>query len=130
MKRYITIAVGKQEAQATLLEESCFSKSFWNALPVEGELHYAKIEEKEVFFMIPLFFRVEEPKPVTFEQGTVAYWPNRQFICIYYGEKPLSLFGYAILAKITGNLEGIIQEGEEVKFHQGKKVCIRRGRNL
>lgn len=125
--KQIKIVIGKQEAKAILSEENNVREAIWNALPIEGDLHYAKIEENEVFFIVPLFLKLEIPRPVIFERGTIAYWPNRQFICIYYGERSLPLFGYFILAKITENLEGIKKEGEEVKHKQGKKVYICRG---
>jgi len=70
------------------------------ALPIEGR---TALWKEEVYFEIPVKMGDEKAKPKV-EQGTIAFWPMGNALCIFYGEsQPYSPVN--IVGKVTGNLE-------------------------
>ena len=127
MTKYLKIKFDKEEALAIMLEKEApkTCNAIWNLLPISGELHYAKFAGKEVFFIIPLVMDFEKATPVTtLEPGSVAYWPNRQFICIYYGKLQKEEENVVVFAKIIKKLDKISKKLDEIRFRQGKKIYI------
>lgn len=56
-------------------------------LPLKIGLRYAKIAGQEVFGIVPFILPLENTARVSdLEPGTVAYYPDRQVICIYHGK--------------------------------------------
>ena len=69
-------------------------------LPLEGR---AALWMEEVYFEVPLKLGEEKAQP-TVEQGTIAFWPMGNALCIFYGEtQPYSPVN--IVGKVTENLE-------------------------
>jgi hypothetical protein len=69
-------------------------------LPLEGR---AALWMEEVYFEIPVKLGEEKAQP-TVEQGTIAFWPMGNALCIFYGEtQPYSPVN--IVGKVTENLE-------------------------
>lgn len=126
MKR-ITIKIGDQIGLAELLEviapETC--EEFCKLLPFEVDLHYAKIAGEEIMSLVPIVLP-HEPNAIIkvndIKTGSIVYFPERQFICIFYGKIQEEDAKTTIFAKITENLEGIKKGGEKVRVYQGKKV--------
>jgi hypothetical protein len=69
-------------------------------LPLEGR---AALWMEEVYFEVPLKLGEEKAQP-TVEQGTIAFWPMGNALCIFYGEtQPYSPVN--IVGKVAENLE-------------------------
>jgi len=123
----ITIQIGDQIGLAELLESRApkVCKEICKLLPFEADLHYAKIAGEEVFSIVPIFLPYEPNAIVKvndIKTGSIAYFPDRQMICIFYGKIQEEDAKITIFARITENLEGIKKEGEKVRIYQGKKT--------
>ena len=126
MKRII-IQIGDQIGLAELLEviapKTC--EEICKLLPFEADLHYAKIAGEEIMSLVPIVLLHESNAIVKvndIKTGSIAYFPDRQMICIFYGKIQEEDAKVTIFARITENLEGIKKEGEKVRIYQGKKV--------
>ena len=94
-------------------------------MPFRGELHYAKIAGEEIYFGIPLLLPLEQSSAVHgLPAGSVAYWPDRQVFCVYYGAPQEEAATVTIFARVTQNLLGLRRLGEEVRLQQGKPVLV------
>lgn len=94
-------------------------------LPCETELHYAKFAGQEVFGIIPLLMPLEKYSLVSeLETGSVAYYPDRQLLCIYYGEVQEEEAGVTVIGHLISD-EKFINEMENVRDNQGLKMIIR-----
>lgn len=124
------IIIGEQKGKAILLEENApqTCNIIWDKLPLEGDLHYAKIAGKEVYTIVPILLRPPIEKGMsttTLDLGSIIYYPNRQMLCIFYGPTKETV-EVLVIAKIIENLEGLIKEMDKVKVKQGMKVLFRK----
>ncbi len=96
----------------------------WEALrallPMHSvDLHYARIAGLEIMFIVPLLLPLENATDVQdLGPGAVAYFPDRQLICLYYG--PLQ--DEAAMATVLGRVHDLApleQVGEQVRRRQG-----------
>jgi len=122
--KHIEIVLGSAKAEAELLEECPkISQAIWDALPLKGPVNHAKISNEELMYMIPLILMPENEVTET-PPGTLAYWPTRQVLCIFYGKAvpaaPVSKFG-----RVTKNLEDLQREARKVWKRQGAVLEIR-----
>ena len=69
-------------------------------LPITGRIALYK---EEIYFEIPIKMGEEKAKS-TVENGTIAFWPMSNALCVFYGKsQPYS--PVSILGKITKNLD-------------------------
>lgn len=127
--RELQITVGKTKANAQLLDETApkTCEAIWNRLPLAGDMHYAKIANThEVFFIAPFVLPHESATAVSgLEPGSIIYWPNRQFIEIFFG--PTEFVEEATLfAKITDGLPSLSKECLKVMRKQGAQITLRK----
>jgi len=84
MKR-IKISTSEVEMEAEL-NQSETAKTIWEALPIEGKV---KTWGEEIYFEIPVKKELENGVEVV-EEGDLAYWPEGQCFCIFFGKTPIS----------------------------------------
>lgn len=100
-------------------------KAIMDLLPLEIGLHYAKFAGQEVFGIIPLLLPLEKYTLVSsLKTGSVAYYPDRQLFCIYYGQVQEEEAGVTVIGQLIAN-EEFIKELETVRDNQGTKIIIR-----
>lgn len=127
--RELKIAVGKTKANAKLLDgtapKTC--EAIWNRLPLSGDMHYAKIANTdEVFFIAPFVLPHEGVTSVSgLEPGSIIYWPNRQFIAIFFGPTD-EVEEVTLFAKVTDGLPSLSKECLKVMRKQGAPIMLRR----
>lgn len=103
------------------LNNSKTAKIIYETLPFEGKAH---IWGKEIYFEIPCDIDLETDAKEIVEIGTLAYWPNGNAFCIFFGqtpvstdEKPRAYSPVNIFGKIIGEHSFLekIKEGELIK---------------
>ena len=100
-------------------------KSIMDLLPYTSELHYTKISGEGLYLFVPFFMPPENVTHVsTLARGTVAYWPNRQLLLIYYGKFEKEDAGVMLLGRIDKGLDEISSLGEAVKTVQQQPVQL------
>ena len=105
---YGVIDLFEKEAPASL-------RAISTLLPLEIDLHYAKIAGQEVYGMVPLILPLENRKKVgDLDAGTVAYFPDRQMFCIYHGEVQPEDAMVTVLGKLRPD-PGLFEVLESVK---------------
>lgn len=114
MGRKILIACRDFEVEAELLEERCpkTCDAIWNALPLEAEL---EVWKEEVYFDIPVRIAPENPTSKT-SAGDVAYWPEGQGFCIFFGRsQPISKVN--VFARVREGVElfKLVKTGDSIK---------------
>jgi len=85
MKREIRLTVGGLEASAWFSETSTAMKVF-DILPVTSSVN---IWGDEIYFNIPVETGLENAKE-TVDLGDIAYWPQGNILCIFFGRTPVS----------------------------------------
>lgn len=85
MKRII-IKAGQLEARAEL-NESATAGAIWQALPIEGS---ANTWGEEIYFRIPVSQDLETEARELVNLGDLAYWPQGEAFCIFFGATPIS----------------------------------------
>jgi hypothetical protein len=125
--RGMRLRVGEELITCELLHDGAprTCRAIADLLPLEGELHYAKIAGEEVFFGIPLLLPVEHGAHVPdLPAGSIVYWPVRQVFCLYYGQPQDEAATVTVFARVTENLEGLRRIGEQVRACQGERVRV------
>jgi len=68
------------------LNESDTANAIWLALPIDA---YTNVWSKEIYFEIPVEMALEKGK-TRMELGEVAYWPQGNALCFFFGPTPAS----------------------------------------
>lgn len=81
----ITIKIGDKEFKAKL-NDTHIAQTVYNTLPIEASgSHWGD----EIYFSIPVDMDNEKPQDEV-EVGDLAYWPQGNGFCIFYGKTPAS----------------------------------------
>jgi len=83
--RKIKITAGKARAFAWL-NSTKSAAMIWDALPLEGMAH---AWGEEIYFQVPVKIGEENARQVV-NFGDLAYWPEGNSVCIFFGRTPLS----------------------------------------
>jgi hypothetical protein len=119
----IVIKVGEIETRAEL-NESATALAIWQALPIEGS---ANTWGEEIYFRIPVSHDLEFGARELVELGDLAYWPQGEAFCIFFGATPISGPGEirpASAVNIVGRLSDDpkaflpVTEGTSVSIHR------------
>ena len=93
-------------------------------LPFTVTAHLAKIAGHEFYFHLPLFLEVEYRQRVAeLAEGTVAFWPERQLLCVYYGPIQEEDASVTRLGMIVENLSGLARAAETMRPHIGRVIA-------
>lgn len=79
-------SLGRVEAEVSRLECPATADAVLRALPLRGR---ARRWGDEVYFKVPIALP-EENGRVEVKVGEVAYWPEGQCICVFFGRTPAS----------------------------------------
>ena len=82
----IVIKAGQVEARAEL-NDSGTATAIWQALPIEAS---ANTWGEEIYFRIPVSQALEPGARELVELGDLAYWPQGEAFCIFFGATPIS----------------------------------------
>jgi len=117
--RIITDEV-QMEAQ---LNEGETAQALWEKLPIEGRVN---TWGEEIYFKIPVRKDLNKGVKVV-EKGDIAYWPEGECFCIFFGKTPISSetqIKPASPVNLIGKLSGNPQEWKKVK--DGQKIVIKK----
>lgn len=93
-------------------------------LPQKIDIHYAKFAGQEILGVIPMMAPIEGGKSLDeIEQGCVAFYPDRAFFCIYYGELQDEEVSITVIGQLRAD-EEFIAEMEKCRFRQGDVLEI------
>lgn len=106
--RKAKIIAGKAKAFAWL-NSSRSSDAIWEALPLKGVAH---AWGKEIYFEVPVSIAEENARQIV-NAGDLAYWPEGNCICVFFGPTPISQGG-EIRAASPVNLLGRITSDPRV----------------
>jgi len=122
MMREVKVTVAGLELKAQLNETDTAARVL-EILPVTSQVN---VWGEEIYFSIPVNTGLEEAKEVV-SLGDIAYWPQGQAMCIFFGMTPVSK-GDEIRpvspVNIIGRIEGDPKVLRQVK--QGDKITIER----
>lgn len=107
----ILIKAKKVEMAATL-NDSATAQKIWAALPIEST---ARLWGKEVYFEIPVHMDPDDAQAKV-PSGTVAFWPDGDCLCLFYGQTPASP------VNVVGTLDGDPNELAQIKSGEPIRV--------
>ncbi|HUT37450.1 MAG TPA: cyclophilin-like fold protein [Planctomycetota bacterium] len=107
----ILIRAGKVEATATL-NDTATARRILAALPIESR---ARLWGKEVYFEIPVHMDPDDAQAKV-PSGTVAFWPDGDCLCLFYGQTPASP------VNVVGTLDGDPNDLAQVKSGEAIQV--------
>lgn len=104
------------------LKNTPTAKAIYNALPIEGATNRWG---DEIYFVIPVNRDVEPDAKEVVNAGDVAYWPEGNCFCIFWGKTPASK-GNEIRAASKVNVFGKIKDDAKVfsKVKNGDLVVL------
>ena len=120
MRREILITVGELEVKAWLNETNTANKLL-EILPVSAIVN---LWGDEIYFPIPLDAGLENGREIV-ALGDIAYWPQGNAMCIFFGQTPISR-GTEIRPVSPVNIIGRIEEEPELlkQVQQGDKITV------
>jgi hypothetical protein len=120
LDKKITITVGDIKVTAEL-NDSQTAQKIWEALPITGSVN---TWGDEIYFSIPVKFRLENAKAVVSE-GDLGYWSPGNAFCIFFGPTPAS-HGEEIRPASPVNVFGKIIGDPKIfkKVKSGAKIII------
>jgi hypothetical protein len=68
------------------LDDSDISNEIWLSLPFSADINMLG---SQIYFVMPLGTKVKGDSK-TFEKGDIAYWPEADALCVFFGPTPLS----------------------------------------
>jgi hypothetical protein len=93
-----------------------------DALPLEGDA--AKWGD-ELYFSIPVDVDAENARAAV-EVGTVAYWPQGNALCLFWGPTPASVDGTPRAASPVNVVAGIDEVSDLAALESGAHVRVER----
>ena len=93
-------------------------------LPQKIDIHYAKFAGQEILGVIPMMAPIEGGKSLDeIDEGCVAFYPDRAFFCIYYGELQDEEVSITVIGQLRADAD-FIAEMEKCRFRQGDVLEI------
>ncbi|MDQ3603473.1 MAG: cyclophilin-like fold protein [Actinomycetota bacterium] len=123
MARYLTIR-GEEVRLKVELDEGPTAKKIRDRLPFETS---ASRWGDEIYFQIPVSADLEDGARETVEVGDVAYWPQGEALCLFFGptpastdEEPRAASPVTVVGRISEGLENVgrIAPGENLKVEK------------
>ena len=110
---------------STKLNDSVMAKKIWEHLPVTAKVN---TWGKEIYFKLPLPSDQETgAADQVVEKGDVAFWPEENCFCIFFGPTPISTDGEirpASPVDVVGFLEGDYNRLNHVQ--EQSEICLER----
>ena len=106
----IAITAGEVCAEV-LLNSSATARKLLDILPVKSAAH---VWGDEIYFEIPMHAEPEDPQ-ASVPPGTVAFWPEGDCLCVFFGQKPYSPVN--VVGATAGNPADFsrVREGDAVR---------------
>ena len=117
----VNFKVGDVEVRAEF-NSSQTARKIVDALPLEASGNYWG---GELYFSIPVKTATESNAREVVEPGTVAYWPEGNCLCLFWGPTPAS-HGEECRAASNVNLVGRVLNPEVLPSLKGRKVRVSR----
>ena len=117
----IRIIVGDIEIEG-FLRDTPTALAIYDALPVKAR---AVRWGEEIYFNIPVRSNREEDAQIVMKPGDLAYWPDGDAFCVFFGPTPLSKGSAPIAASpvnLVGHLTGDIDSLKQAQ--QGDFVIV------
>ncbi|MDQ3183320.1 MAG: cyclophilin-like fold protein [Actinomycetota bacterium] len=118
MARYPTIR-GEEVRLKVELDEGPTAKEIRDRLPFEAS---ASRWGDEIYFQIPVSADLEDGARETVDVGDVAYWPQGEALCLFFGPTPASTDEgpVTVVGRISEGLENVgrITPGENLKVEK------------
>ncbi len=101
------------------LNETKTARLIWEKLPMESKVN---TWGEEIYFPIPVVASLENGVEVV-KEGDIAYWPEGNCFCIFFGKTPVSTdkeirpaSAVNLVGKILGNPKELkkVKSGEEI----------------
>lgn len=121
MPKILNINIDQINLSATL-NDSSTAQLIWDSLPIDGTLN---VWGKEIYFSTPIQTQTDSDATDIVNQGSVAYWPPGNALCLFWGPTPVSN-GDECRAASPVNIVGSINEDLEIlnSVHSGTKIII------
>ena len=123
----LEITIGTDRALARLDREMApvTCDAIARLMPFEGTAHVAKLAGDEVMVHVPLVLDTERRTAVAdLSPGAVAFWPERQVLCIYFGAIQDEDAEVTFLGHVVEGLAELVSAGETL--HAGQRRLRRR----
>lgn len=119
----IKIISGNVEAAAEL-KNTKTAKAVYEKLPIEST---ASTWGDEVYFEIPVSLAAEEDARDIVEKGDIAYWPQGECFCIFFGKTPASTDERPTAASKV-NVFGKITTNSDIfrKINHGDSITVQK----
>lgn len=126
MEKKITITIAGEEFSGKLNQTST-ADAIWEELPIEASPSFWG---EEIYFGIPVNLEENENPTQELEVGDLAYWPEGNSFCIFYGPTPSSKGTEprpASPVTLIGKLKGAFSPLRELDSWSTERIRIEKG---
>jgi len=114
----ITIRTRSGEWSA-VLDNSDISNEIWLSLPFSADINMLG---SQIYFEMPLENKVKGDSKI-FKKGDIAYWPEADALCIFFGptplstdERPVAAFHMKKIGSIKGDCSDMEMSGDRMRI--------------
>ena len=101
------------------LDDSDMSNEIWLSLPFSADINMLG---SQIYFVMPLESKVKGETKI-FDAGDIAYWPEADALCIFFGptplstdERPVAAFPMKKIGKINGDCSEMDASGDRMRI--------------
>lgn len=123
----ISLSLGRTTATVALdLDAAPIScRALLQLLPVTTTAHHAKIAGHEFYLHLPLFLEPERRRRVDdLPEGAVAFWPERQLLCVYYGRIQEEDAAVIPIGRVIADLPALARAAEAMRPRLGRHLHL------
>ena len=95
-----------------VLDGSDMSNEIWLSLPFSADINMLG---SQIYFVMPLDSKTKGDTRI-FEKGDIAYWPEADALCIFFGPTPLSTDERPVAAYPMKKIGRIINECSDMEM--------------
>jgi len=104
---------------SAVLDGSDISNEIWLSLPFSADINMLG---SQIYFVMPLESRAKGDSKI-FEKGDIAYWPEADAVCIFFGptplstdERPVAAFPMKKIGRVNGECADMEMSGDRMKI--------------
>jgi hypothetical protein len=102
-----------------VLDDSDISNEIWLSLPFSSDINMLG---SQIYFVMPNDSKVKGDSKL-FEKGDIAYWPEADALCIFFGPTPLSTDERPVAAFPMKKIGHVTEECGDME-HSGDRMRI------
>lgn len=124
---HLYLRVGDETARVAIdcAQAPATSRALLALVPFSTTVRFAKIAGDELMAHLPIIVDPESPGRVSdLAAGAVAFWPERQMLCVYFGLIQKEDADVTLLGSVVDNLSGLARAHAALRGRSGRRAVM------